>query len=453
MKIVIAGCGKIGKNLVESLAAEHHEITVVDDNPVTITSVAENYDCLAVCANCAHYSTLKDINAGDCDLFIATTGDDEVNMLACFLAKKMGAAHTVARIRNQEYSADSLGFIKDSLNLSMIINPDYLTAKRIRNMLKLPAAVKTESFTRGRFEMAELIVKEDSEMIGQTMIGLRNQNKFPFLVCSVLRDKDVFIPSGSFTLEAGDKVGIIATPDNIQKFLKSFEMEQKGAKNVMILGASRIAKYLAKSLLDLGSSVKVIEKDEKRCTDFVETLPSSVNVICADGTDQELLLQEGLEKSDAFVALTGMDEENISISFFAATKGVPTVVTKVNQNEHTDIMDKLGLERSISPKNICADIIIQYARALSNSMGSSVETLYHLMDGTVEAVEFKVSDNFDALDTPIKDIKLKSDILIAGIIRGNMSIIPGGLDEIKAGDRVIVISAGRNLSDLSEILK
>ena len=452
MKIVIVGCGKIGQSILKSLVQENHEIVAVDSDPDVISGITGNYDVMGVCAAGTHYKTLSDAMVQNAELFIATTGSDELNMLSCFLAKRMGAKHTVARIRGQEYSTENLKFIKQQLELSMVINPEQLTAQAIFNILKFPSAVKSETFTRRRFEMAELSVRTDSPLDGVSLSELRRRYSAAFLVCAVLRGGRAYIPGGSFVLEAGDKLGLLAAPEDMQKLLRGMGILQKSAKHVMILGGSRIAQYLAEELIRSENSVKIIEKNEARCEELCGTLPGNALVICGDGSDHGLLTEEGLDRADAFVALTGMDEENLLVSYYALGRRVPKVIAKISQDSYSDIGGQLGIDCVVSPKQITADLLVQYARALRNSLGSRIETLYSLMNGRVEALEFDVADDFACAGVPLKELRLKPDILLAGIIRGEKTIIPGGDDVILPHDRVIVIAAGQRLCDLSDVI-
>ncbi|MBR3767462.1 MAG: Trk system potassium transporter TrkA [Clostridia bacterium] len=452
MKIIIVGCGKIGTALVDSLVSEEHDIVVIDSDRKVLEEINNIYDVMCVCGNGADSDVLEEADANKADLFIAVTNSDELNMLSCFFAKKMGAEHTVARIRKTDYNDKSLTFMKQTLSLSMPINPEYRAAKEFYNILKMPSAVKIETFSSGNFEMIELKLKQDSPLHGMTLSEMRGKFKANFLICAVQRDGKVFIPSGNFTLQGGDKIGLTANQTEILKLLKELNLIQKQTKNVMILGGSRISYYLAKRLLNAGNNVKIIEQNLERCEEISELLPS-VSMIHADGTQQEVLLEEGIERTDAFVALTGIDEENILISYFAQRKGVPKVISKVNREELAQIADDMGLDCVISPKKLIANMLTRYARALENSMGSKVETLYKLMDSNIEALEFTVSPDFAGVQTPLKELSLKSQILIAGIIRGRTAIIPAGDDVILPGDKVIIIAGQKKLQDLSDIMK
>ena len=452
MKIVIVGCGKIGTTILSSLLAEGHDVTAVDSSPAVIAELTNIYDVIGLCGNGMDSDVLAEAGVDTAELFAAVTGSDEFNMLSCYLARQMGAKHTIARIRNPEYNDDSLAFLRQQLNLSVAINPERRAARELYNVLKLPSAAKVETFSVRNFEMVQLKLKPDSALDGLSLIELRQKYPQKFLACVVQRGDEVVIPDGQFVLKSGDKVGFTATPSEMNKLMKNLGLMKKQARNVMILGASKTAFYLAKQLLAGGSSVKIIEKDTARCESFSEQLPGVV-MINGDGAQQELLLEEGLKTMDAFVALTGMDEQNILISYFATSVEVPTVIAKVNRDEFAVMAEKLGLDRLVSPRKTVADILVQYARAVQNSMeSSSVETLYKLMDDKAEALEFAVRADCGLVDVPLKDLTTKPNTLIAGIFRNKKTIIPSGNDTIQAGDKVVVLTAGHRIGNLSDIL-
>ncbi len=450
MKIVVAGCGKIGHTIIESLVIEGHDVTAIDIEPEVLEEVTNMYDVMCVCGAVTDVNTLMEADVGKCELFVSVTGSDEMNMLACFLSKKMGAKNTIARIRSPFYNEHSLGFIKQQLNLRTSINPEQIVAKELYNILKFPSADSIETFSRRQFELIHHKLKPDSILDGMTLIEMRKKYPGNYLVGTVERGDDVFIPGGNFVLKSGDKVGFTASPSEIQKLFKALGILQKKARSVMILGASTTAYYLAKMLLASGNPVKIIEKDRAKCEQFSELLDGAV-IIEGDGARQELLLEEGIASTDAFVALTGMDEENILISFFATSQNVPKVISKVNRGELAYMAEKLGLDTIVSPRSVVLDIISRYARALENSLGSNVETLYKLMDGKAEALEFKVKDDFEHQNIPLRNLKLKKNIIVAGIIRNRKAIIPGGDDVILSGDHIVVLAAGHLMNDLSDI--
>ncbi len=453
MKIVIVGCGKIGSTILSSLVAEGHDVVGVDNNADVIKEITNIYDAMGVCGNGADCETLSEAGVEGAELFAAVTGSDEVNMLSCFIAKRMGAKHTIARIRNPEYNDSSLGFLCQQLDLSMAINPELLTAHELYHLLKLPSAAKVETFSRRKFEIIELHLKEGSKLAGMSLIDLRKKYDKNFLICAVLRDDNVYIPDGNTVLKEGDRIGITATPHEMHRLLRSLGLLGKQARDVMILGAGRTSFYLAKMLLAGGNDVKIVEIDPERSAEFAEKLPGAV-LINGDGAQQELLLEEGIRSMDAFVSLTGMDEENILISYFASSQNVPKVISKVNRDEFRRTAEKLGLETIVSPRKIIADVLVRYARALKNSIdSSSVESLYKLMDGNAEAIEFIVGEDCDLVNIPLKDLKMKDNILIAGIVRGKKSIIPAGDDVILPGDNVVILTAGHRIETLSDIIK
>ncbi len=452
MKIIVCGCGKIGATLLAALESEGHDVVAIDNSAAVVGEITNIYDVMGVCGNGADCETLEEAGIRDTELFVAVTDSDELNMLACFLARKMGASHTVARIRNPEYNDESLTFMKRELGLSMAINPEAYAAKELYDILKLPSATKVEQFAGHALEMVELKLRENSPLDSLDLKTLREKYSARVLVCVVRRGEDVFIPKGDFILKSGDRVGLTAAPAEIVKFLRQIDMLQKQSKSVMLLGGGKTAYYLAKRLCASGINVKIIEKNKHVAQSLSELLPQCM-VIHGDGASQELLLEEGIGSTDAFVSLTGVDEENILISIYAQTHNVPKVIAKVNKNELASMAEKLGLDCIISPKNTISDLMVQYARAIENSRGSNVETLYKLMDDKAEALEFYVRQNDLITEIPLRKLKLKPNIIIGGIIRGRRLIIPAGEDTILPGDRVVIFAADSRLQDLADIIE
>lgn len=452
MNIIVVGCGKIGTAILSSLVAEGHNVVAVDTSPQVIDEITTIYDAMGVCSNGADCETLKEAGVESAHLVIATTNSDEVNMISCFMAKSLGAEHTICRIRNPEYNDKSLGYMRQTLGISLALNPELLTAKSLYSLLKLPSALKVDTFSARNFEMVEFKLKKDSVLDGLSLIDLRKKLNVTVLICIVKRDEEVFIPHGNFVLKGGDKIGVTASLSEMQKFIKKANLTQKQAKNVMIVGASKTSFYLAKLLISEGSNVKIIDLDEERCLKFSQELPEAI-VINGDGARQELLLEEGVVLNDAFVCLTGTDEENILLSYFAASQNVSKVIPKVNHEEFVHIAENLGLDCLISPTKITCDRIVSYARALENSMGSKVETLYKLMDGKAELLEFIIQSDCPISGIPLKNLNLKNNTLIAGIIRGRKIVIPSGEDLLMAGDRVIIVSAVLNMNDITDIVE
>ncbi len=452
MKIIVVGCGKIGRTIIENLVAEGHDVTAIDNNAEVIEDVTNSYDVIGLVGNGGDSDALSEAGVEGAELFISVASFDELNMLACYIARAMGAKNTIARVRNPEYNDNSLVFLKQTLDLSTTINPEMITAREIYNIIKYPSAVNIETFARRQFELVDFILREDSILNGLSLADMRKKIDAKVLVCAVHRDGEVFIPDGNFVLQSGDRVGITASPVELHKLFKQLGVTQKRAHSVMILGAGRISLYLAKMLISSGYEVKVIDRDRERCEELNDFVPEAVTIL-GDGTHQDVLLEEGIDTTDVFVGLTGMDEENILISCFAASHDVSKIITKINRHELSAIAGKIGLDCVVSPQILVSEFLSKYARALHNSMDSNVEALYKLMDGKAEALEFSVGPHFKYLDIPLKDMNIKKDILIAGIIRGRKPIIPSGNDVIMAGDRVIVIAAGELLNDLSNIVR
>ncbi|NLL38353.1 MAG: Trk system potassium transporter TrkA [Clostridiales bacterium] len=450
MRIVIVGCGKVGSALVEQLSAEGHDIVVIDSDKETVDGMANMYDVIGIYGNGASHPVQEEAEVSKADLLIATTSFDELNMLCCLSAKKMGAGNTIARIRNPEYFAQ-LDFLREELGLSMHINPEYATAGEIFRTLRFTSAQKIETFANGMIEIAEIRVTEDSVMSGLRLKDFGKVFDVKALVCAVQRVDSIFIPDGNFVLESGDKISLVAAPDQAEKIFEKIGHVRKKLRNVFIIGGSRIGFYLAQMLLSTGAGVKIIDNDDKRARYISEELPKAT-VILGDGTDQELLHEEGIGNADALVALTGVDEENVIISMYANYMKVEKVVAKVNRSGMLSLLDNIGLDNIVSPKLITANMIIQYVRAMKNTLGSNVETLYKIARGKAEALEFIARQASDVIGVPLKKLKTRKNLLIAGIIRGNQAIIPNGEDRILMGDRVVVVTTNTRLDDLSDIL-
>ena len=451
MRIILVGCGKIGVALISALVAEGHNVVAMDSRQDVLDDLTNQFDVMCMTGNGADCEALEEAGVAKTDLFIAVTGSDELNMLMCFLAKRQGAGHTIARIRNPQYNDKSLGFLRQQLDLSMSVNPELLTAQEMHHILKLPAASKVETFSRRNFEMVELRLKEDSPLVGHKLVDLREKFKAKFLICVVQRGDEVVIPRGDFMLQTGDRVGITADRVELWKLFKLTGLALRQARNVMLLGGSRIAYYLSKMLLNSGSNVKLIDTDRATCHKFSDWLPG-IATYCGDGTHPELLQEAGLRDQDAFVCLTGMDEENILAAYYAKSQRVGQVIAKVNIDEMARMATQMGLENVISPKTVVVNVVLRYARALQSSMGSSIENLYQLMDGKAEALEFIVSSEAAYTGIPLKDLRLKKNILIAGLLRDRKAIIPAGNDVILPGDRVVVIAGQHRLNTLADML-
>ena len=451
-KIIISGCGKIGKTIIESLLLEGHDVTVIDNDPKVISDITNIYDVIGVCGNGADADILLEADVENAELMVSVTSSDELNMLSCFLAKKLGAKYTVARIRNPEYNDKNLSFVREQMDISLTINPELFAALNLYNLLKLPSAAKVETFSGRKFEIVEIKLKPDSLLDGLKIADLRNKFKAKFLISAVLRNEEAYIPDGNFVLKSGDKICISANTIEIVRLMREMGIQQNPAKKIMILGGGKLAFYLAKILSEGNNSVTVVEKNPSVCEAFCEALPK-ITVVNADGTDQEVLLEEGILSVDAFVSLTGLDEQNILMSAYALSKSVPKVITKINRAELMPLAENWGLDTVVSPKMTVSDIIVRYARALENSQGSSVETLYKLLDDKVEVLEFIVKDDFSAIEIPFKELSLKKNILVAGIMRNRKTIIPSGDDMLLPNDRVIIIAANQHINKLSDILR
>lgn len=450
MQIIIVGCGKVGRALVGQLSGEDNNVTVVDMNPDVVKGVSTFYDVMGVTGNGTSYTTLMEADTEHADILIAVTHSDEVNLLCCVVAKRAGNCHTIARVRNPIYSAER-GFLRKELGLSMIINPEFAAAMEIARLLRFPSAIEIDSFSRGRIEMLRFKVREDSLLIGYALKDLSQKLSVDVLVCAVERSGNVLIPDGDFVVRGGDVLSVIAIPGNASAFFKKIGIRTNQVKNTLIIGGGEITYYLSQLLLSTGIKVKIVEKNRERCEELSELLPKAT-IICGDGSDQELLNEEHLEQMDSLVASTDIDEENIILSLYAKDKVRSKVVTKLNRLEFNDVIHSLNLDSLVYPKNITAEYILQYVRAMGNSMGSNVETLYKLMDGRVEALEFLIRPLSNMTGIRLQDMKLKKNLLVAGIGRKGKLIIPGGQDEFMPGDSVIVVTTNTGFRDIHDIL-
>lgn len=452
MKIIIVGDGKVGATLVEHLSQEEHDITVIDQNQKVIEQMVNSYDVLGICGNGASYEVQLEAGVSDTQLFIAATSSDELNILSCLMAKKSGAQHTIARVRNPEY-LKQFSFFKDELGVSMIVNPELDASSEIAKVLRFPNAINIETFYRGLVDLAELRIDADNPLCNMMLTDIFSKFSVKILVCAVQRGNEVIIPHGDFVLKAGDRIHITAPRGVLVSFLKKLKIYKHRTKNIMIIGGGKMGYYLARQLCDTGGyNVKIIESDLDRCEKLCEELPTA-EIIHGDGTDRAVLLEQGLEGQDAFVALTTIDEENIISAMYANSLGISKTVAKVNRVSY-QVLESIGMDSAFSSKAIAANRIIAFVRALENSgEESSVQTLYKLVGGQVEALEFNINSDFREIGVPLKDINLKDDTLIACIIRNNSVIFPGGNDCIEKNDTLIVVTKCNHISSINEIFE
>ena len=450
MKIVIIGSGTVGSAICIQLAKEKHDITVIDTSAEALTELSNICDVFGVIGNGADISVLLKAGTDKADLLIAVTSGDEVNILCCAAGRKLGAKHSIARIRNPEYAA-LMDFMKPEIELSLIINPELAAAKEIYRMLRFPSAAKIDTFCRGRVEMAEFIVGSDSMLCDKTLNDIRSRINIKFLVCCVQRKGKVYIPSGHFVIKEGDIIGVTAPDEDITRLFKAIGVYKQPIRDVLIVGGGRTSYYL-QALMQRGKiNSTVIEKNETLCRELAEQY--GCTVVRGNGTDQELLLEEGLGKTDAFLALSDIDEENALTSIYAKAQNVPKIITMISTMSYIDFFKGAGLESIVSPKSSTATFILRYVRSLANTTDSEIEALHKMMDDQVEALEFTVKDKIDGItDVTLKDLKSRNGVLIACIVHGSEIIIPSGHDMISVGDTVIVITTGGQMKSIRDIL-
>ncbi len=450
MNIIIVGDGKVGYTLAEHLSQEEHNVTVIDTSDEALRRASESLDVMCVKGNGATLSALQESGADTADVVIAATSMDEVNMICCRTAKRLGARFSIARVRNVEY-AKELSVLKQELGIDLVINPENATAVEISRLLRFPSAANIETFYRGRVELIGFRIHEGDFLIGQPLSALARQlQELPMLLCAVERGSEVIIPDGSFVPQAEDRLYLIGQPSGLTSFFKLLGRYTPKVKDVFIVGGGRIAHYLTAILENLGMRVKIVERNRDRCRHLSEVLPHTM-ILCGDGTDQELLEQENIAAADAFIALTDRDEDNLIISLYAMQQGMKKVVAKCNRQNYAGIAQSVGLDSVISPKLITANHILQVVRGMQNSKGSVMNALYRIAGGHAEAMEFAVNETTQNLNTPLKDLRLKKGILIAVIIHQNRIIIPDGSSVISQGDTVIIVSRNHGILDINDI--
>lgn len=452
MNIIIAGCGKVGGALTEQLSREGHDITVIDQKSDVIQHVTNIADVRGIVGNVASYNIQKDAGIEKADLLIAVTNADEVNLLCCLIAKKAGGCQTIARVRNPVYHQE-ISHIKEELGLSMIINPEWAAAMEIARLLRFPSAIEIDTFARGRIELLRFRINAENPLCRQTIKNISTLSRCEVLICIVERGNEVLIPDGDLELKENDTISIVASPVNASRFFRLIGIETNQVRNTMIIGGGKTSFYLARKLLDMGIAVKIVEKDRNHCEELCDLLPKAM-IICGDGTDRELLAEEGLADVEGFAALTDMDEENVMLSLYAKSMSKAKKITKVNSNTYDSIISTLDIGSIIQPKHITAESILQYVRAMQNSIGSNVETLYRLVKGRAEALEFVIRESGEVTNIPLQNLELKSHMLVCAIHRNGRIIIPKGQDCLKEGDSVVIITTRCNeLQDIRDILK
>ena len=451
MNIIIVGCGKVGYTLVEQLGGENHNITVIDTNEEKVNSITDDLDAMGIVGNGVSFQTLSEAGIDHADLLIAVTGSDEQNLLCCVIAKKAGHCKTIARVRNPIYN-NEIAFLREELGLAMIINPELSSAAEIARIFQFPSAVKIDTFSKGRIELLHFRVTHDCLLNNYELIHIRTTLKCDVLVCMVTRGDQVLIPRGDFVFREGDVVAIVSTPPKANDFFKKIGIGAGRARTAMIVGGGTIAYYLARRLLEVGIHTKIIDQDPARCEHLSELLPKA-SIICGDGTDERLLIQEGLENVDAFAALTGLDEENILLSLYAKRTSRAKVVTKINRINFSGVLSDIKLDTISYPRLVTADMIIKYARSMNESLNSNVENLYKLEDGHAEALEFYIKEDSAVTNIPLNRLHIRKNILVCSIVRGGQAIIPGGQDELHVGDYVVVVLTHARLNDIKDIIE
>ena len=450
MNIIIAGAGKVGKVLARQLTAEGHALTVIDTDSHVLESTVVRYDAIGVQGNCASKAILLQAGVQDADLVITTTDADEVNLLCCLTAHGINPnVHTIARIRDPEY-AEQIMTMRDTFPLSMTVNPEKQAAMEIERLLKFPGFLRRESFAKGRSQIVELRIDGNSKLKNIALMDMSSVVKCRVLVCAVLRGGQAVAPSGNFVLQEGDRIFVTAPSANLTVLLKNLGIITKRIRRVMLCGGDRIGWYLAKLLEDDNMTVEILENNEKRCRTLAEQLPQA-EVVLGDCTNRYVLESEDIADCDAVITLTGLDEMNMIVSLYAASRGVPQIITKLGRSENSQLADDLKLGSVICPRELCSNNIVRYVRAMQNQTGAAV-SVHSIADGKAEAVEFLVDENTKNCGKPLKELKLKQGLVVASITHGSKTEIPNGDSQFMPGDTVVMVTGGRGvLHQLNDI--
>ena len=451
MKIIVVGCGKVGAAVIGQLSREGHDISVIDVDSTVVTDISNNYDVMGLVGNGASHSLQMEAGIETADLLLAVTDSDELNLLCCLIAKKAGGCSTIARVRSPIYN-EEITFLKEELGLSLTVNPEYAAATEAARVLRFPSAVHIETFAKGKVEIVKVRIPEKSVLDGCQLMDIHKRTGTDVLISTVERGNQVEIPNGSFVLKAGDVISIVASKQNTRDFVERIGLSSRRVRDCMIVGGGKIAFYLAQQLIESGIHVKIIDKDRDRCEELSAQLPKAV-ILHADASNQDILREEGITACESFVTLTGLDEENLFLSMFAQSVSKAKVITKVDRLGFDDIIKRLDLGTIIHPKNITADNIVRYVRALQNSIGSNVESLYKIIDDKVEALEFLIQRDSPIIGIPLAELKVKPGVLIACISRGGRIMIPNGASRILEGDSVIVVTSHLGFGDIRDILR
>ena len=452
MKIIIIGNGKVGYTLAQQLSGdgEDHDLILIDKNAEALRNADGVLDILCREGSGASIQVLLEAGVRSADLVVAVTGSDELNIVCCLIAKKLGAKHTVARVRSPEYYKEA-NLLKREIGVSMIINPEYAAAQEISRLLRVPAAFSVETFARGLVEMIGFPLLESDGLAGIPLAEYNRRHPNGVLMCAAIRGEEVFVPNGAFVPQIGDKVYVIGSQQETARFFASLGRSGNGIRHITVLGGSKIATYLAWAVEKVGMKVRIVEQDPEKCQALAEKLPETM-IIQGDGTDSAVIETENLLSTDAFIALTNRDEENLLMAMSAQRAGVTKVIAKMNRLNYIEMMREFGVDSIISPKEITANQISAYVRAITGTQGSAVEHLYKLLGGAIEAVEFTAVPTTSFLDKPLKELRLKDGMLVAAIAREGRTIIPDGNTSIHVGDRVIVMAKSFFLHELDDIL-
>lgn len=452
MRIIIVGCGKVGYAVARALASEKHDVIVIDNNWQHVENATNTLDVMGLVGNGASFTVQLEAGVSQADLLIALTSSDELNLFCCMIARKTGHCQTIAKVANPEYTKE-IPYIKKELGLALVLNPELAMARDITRLFKMPSAIEIDTFVKGHVEILKVEIPQGSFLHHKTISeAMRNINA-KVLICAVERNGEVVIPPGDFMLLEKDRIAIVGETKASVAFMKKMGVPGIGkVRSALLIGADTISEYVAKMMVRQGIHVKVFDADRTKCEHFSLEVPEAV-VINADPAKPEVLMEEGLERANAIVALTKTDELNVMLSLYARQHSQAKILTMINRSNYSDVVKSLDIGSVMSLQNITTEYIVQYVRAMHNSQGSNVETLYRILDNRVEALEFLIRDNCPLVNTPLAELPIKKDILISCINHMGKIEIPNGQSSFAEGDTVVVVTTHEGLNDITDIVE
>ena len=446
MKIIVVGAGKVGYSLAQRLIQDEHDVYIIEKSKERIYTLKTTLDVNIVQGNGASLSLLQEIGMDDVGMLIAVTDSDEVNMLACAIAKIGGIPKTIARIRDNDYLTKENELIHEQLGVDLFINPEMVTAQELFQILETPAALGVEDFAKGAVRLMEFKVRDDLPILGEPLKNIQ----FPgsVLLVGILRGGEMIIPHGESCLYPNDSVFFLGSTEGIEELESTLFVESRTLVNrVCIVGASLIGRNLTKLLEKAGYKVKVIEKDMARCEQLAMEVTDAM-VICGDGTDADLLVAEEISDCDVMICLTNDDKLNLLVALLGKHLGIPKTLVRVGRPEYITLMEQVGIDVVFSPRLLTSGEILRFVRK-----GEGLISISTFEGAKAEAVEIKISPTSPVVGKALKDVKLPGKGLVGAIVRDNKTIVPTGATVVFEGDHIIIFTLPEFVNKLLKYLQ